>query len=132
MPTSAGTDPDDVRQEIDTDLSDAEIEGSGGDGGILARVERDVDREYPNTSFQSTQHRVDFEAALAALRIAEGNAPDAQDRTARQVSTGSSSVTYEESIVQTLRKRVRRRDPGTAFGSSASIRRDGSRHSTTT
>lgn len=130
MPTSAGTEPNDVRVEIDTDLTDSEIyDTSGDDDGVLNRVEREIDRAYNNTSvtFQSTQHRQDFEAALAALRIAEG-----RDRRAENVSSGSSSVTYETREVENLRKRVRRDDPGSQFGRSATVVRDDGRHVSTT
>lgn len=131
--TSAGTDASNVKNEIDTGLSDSDIEGTASDEGVLDLVERDIDREYgSNPGFDDDQHRQDFEAALAALRIATGNAPDAQDRTAEKITTGRTSRTYEESFVDTLRQRVRRRDPGSAFGhGSAVIRRD-SRHTTDT
>jgi len=118
----------DVQAEIDTGLEPRAI------ATLLNRVARDIDREYDGAgvTFDDTQHRADFEAALAALRIAEGNAPDAEDRTASEVSTGRSSVTYEASVVQTLRQRVRRRDPGTVFGRSSRIIRDADRHISTT
>ena len=127
MPTDVGTSAAGVRAEIDTDLSRIDI------SDVLTRVERDIDRAYSSgtSDFDGTQHRIDFEAALAALRIAEGNAPDAESRTAEEVSTGRTSVTYEASVVQTLRQRVRRRDPGDAFGTSATIRRDTDRHIST-
>lgn len=118
--------PSDVRAEIDIDSSDIDI------SDVLSRVERDVDRAYSlgESDFDSPQHRIDFEAALAALRIAEGNAPDAQDQTAEKISSGRTSVTYEASTVATLRQRVRRRDPGDEFGTSASVRRDTDRYTT--
>lgn len=125
MATTAGTTPADVHVEIDTQLEDSDI------NDMLDLVERDIDREYgSNPGFDDDQHRKDFEAALAALRIAEGNAPDAQDRTAEKVSTGRTSRTYEASTVATLRQRVRRRDPGSAFGHGALVRRDTDRHVT--
>jgi hypothetical protein len=127
MVTTANTGPSQVRNELDTELSDSDIDD------MLDLVERDIDREYgANPGFDTTQHRQDFEAVLAALRIAEGNAPDAQDRTAEEVQTGGSSVTYEASVVARLRKTVRRRDPGSAFGYSSGLIRNSSRHSTTT
>lgn len=127
MATTVGTSPTEVNREIDTDLSDSDI------NDVLDAVERDIDREYgPTPGFVDDQHRTDFEAALAALRIAEGNAPDAQDRTASDVQTGRTSVVYESSTVATLRQRVRRRDPGTAFGHSSSVVRRDHRHTTTT
>jgi len=127
MPTGAGTSATDVRVEIDTDLADLDI------ADVLNRVERDINRAYSSGTgdFDDSQHRIDFEAALAALRIVEGNAPDAESRTAEEVSSGRTSVTYESSVVQTLRQRVRRRDPGDAFGTSATIRRDTDRHIST-
>lgn len=126
MATTAGTSPTEVKNEIDTALVDADI------NSVLDLVERDIDREYASPGFDDTQHRVDFEAALAALRIAEGNAPDAQSRTAGEVGSGRTSVTYEGDTVQSLRQRVRRRDPGSAFGHGSSIRRDSDRKVTST
>jgi hypothetical protein len=58
MATAAGTSPTEVKVEIDTGLSDADI------NSVLDRVERDIDREYANPGFADTQHRVDFEAVL--------------------------------------------------------------------
>jgi hypothetical protein len=126
MATSVGTTPTDVHFEIDTDLSDSDI------SDVLARVERDVDRAYSSgtSDFDDSQHRINFEAALAALRIAEGNAPDAASRTAAEVSSGRTRVTYEASTVEALRQRVRRRDPGSEFGTPASVRRNTDRHVT--
>lgn len=128
MVTDAGTDPDDVRKEIDTALSDADI------NDVLDLVERDVDREYADGTgpFDDSQHRLDFEAALAAYRIATANAPDDQDRAASEVGTGRTSVTYEVGVVESLRQRVQRRDPQGAFGQATSVRRDSNRHVTVT
>jgi hypothetical protein len=125
--TSAGTTPSDVRVELDTDLSSTDI------ADVLTRVERDITLEYTagTTSFDGREHRIDLEAALAALRIAAGNAPDAESRTAEEVATGRTSVTYEASVVETLRQRVRLRDPGDVFGTSANVRRDTDRHIST-
>jgi hypothetical protein len=120
MPTDVGTDPADVRVEIDTVLDDPEITK------ILNRVERDIGREYTTPGFNDDQHRQDFEAALAALRIAEG-----RDRRAESVSSGRSETAYEANAVDALRKRVRRLDSGDAFGRAANIVRD-DRHTTTT
>jgi len=120
MPTDVGTDPDNVRVEIDTVLDAPEITK------VLDRVERDVNREYTTPGFDDDQHRQDFEAALAALRIAEG-----RDRRAESVSSGRSETEYETDAVDGLRKRVRRLDPGDAFGRAANIVRD-DRHTTTT
>lgn len=130
MPTSAGTDADDVRVEITTNLTDTDIQGASGNGGLLARVEREIDRQYDASSgvtFADTQHRVDFEATLTALRIAEG-----RDRRAEEAQSGRSSTAYETSEIQNLRKRVRRLDPGEAFGRSGRVIRDDDRHISTT
>lgn len=116
MPTSAGTSPTDVKVEIDTDLGDPDI------NEVLERVERDVDRAYSNSDFDNDQHRQDFEAVLGALRIATGNAPDAQDRSASEVDSGRSSVVYEASVVSRLEAQVQRRDPGSAFGAGTVLR----------
>jgi len=121
MPTDAGTDTDAVRAEIDTTLDDPDIET------ILGRVEREIDRAYDEPGFQDTQHRQDFEAVLAALRLAEG-----QDRRAESVQSGRSRRTYEVSEINELRKRVRRDDPGDEFGHSGTIRQDSGRHVTST
>lgn len=127
MPTTAGTSPTEVKKEIDTGLSDSDI------NDVLDLTERDIDREYGSSpGFDDTQHRIDFEAALAALRIAEGNAPDAQDRTASTVQSGRTSQTYEASTVATLRQRVRRRDPKDAFGYDNMVHRDAARYSGST
>jgi len=126
MPTSVGTSPTEVTTEIDTTLSDSDI------SDVLNRVERDIDREYSTPGFDDDQHRIDFEAALAALRIAQGNAADAQDRTASELGTGRTSVTYEASTVRRLQQAVRRRDPGDVFGHSASVTRNTDRHVSST
>jgi len=120
-------DPDDVRDEIDTTIGGTEI------ARLLNRLARDIDREYDGTgvTFEDAQHRSDFEAALAALRIATGNAPDARDRTASEAQTGRTSQTYEASTVARLRKLVRRRDPGDTFGRSSNVIRDTDRHIST-
>lgn len=122
MTTTAGTSATEVRVEIDTSLADSDI------SDILDVVEREIDREYGSTpGFDSTQHRIDFEAALAALRIAEG-----RDRRAESAQSGRTSTTYEAAEIDALRKRVRRNDPGSAFGTAGSIIRRDDRHTTTT
>lgn len=121
MSTTAGTGPSNVRVEIDTALADSDI------NGILDRVERDINREYSGDPFDDTQHRQDFEATLAALRIASG-----RDRRAETRQSGRTSVEYEASEVQSLRKRVRRLDPGDAFGRSSSVVRDSGRNISST
>lgn len=118
MPTAT---PSDIRVEIDTGLDDSGI------SAILDRVEREIDRAYDNPDFVDTDHRRDFEATLAALRIAEG-----RDRRAAEASTGGVSTNYEIDEITQLRKRVRRDDPGDEFGHAGSIRqRDGRNISTT-
>lgn len=121
MTTTAGTTTTDVRREIDTRLDDPAVTE------VLDRVEREIDRAYPNApGFSSSDHRQDFEAALAALRIAEG-----RDRRAEEAQSGRSSTTYETAEIAQLRKRVRRGDPGNQFGHAGSIRRDDDRHIST-
>ena len=121
MPTDAGTDADAVRVEIDTSLDDSDI------SNVLERVEREITRKYGNSpGFEGDKHQQDFEAALAALRIAEG-----RDRRASNSSARSTRVSYEVDEAAQLRKRVRRDDPGNAFGHAGTIRRDDGRHVTT-
>lgn len=127
MATSAGTTASDIRVEIDTYLDDSDLQGASDDEtdtGILGRVERDIDREYDATdvTFTDDQHRRDFEATLAALRIAEG-----KDRRAESVQSGRTQTTYETSEIDSLRKRVRRLDPGSEFGHASRVVRDDSR-----
>jgi len=115
--------PSDVRVDIETHLDDSDITA------IISRTAREIDRAYEDTdvTFADTQHRQDFEAALAALRIAEG-----RDRRASDVSTGGTSETYETAEIDNLRKRVRRDDPGDQFGRSGKVVRDTGRFSATT
>ncbi|WP_137288631.1 hypothetical protein [Natronorubrum halophilum] len=128
MATSAGTSADDVRVEINTILDDADIEGeqeNPDSTGLLGRVERDIDRKYDDTdiTFEDEQHRQDFEATLAALRIAEG-----LDRRAESVQSGRSSRTYETAEIDNIRQRVRSLDPGDEFGKPSSVIWDSDRH----
>lgn len=97
MPTA---EPDDVRVEIDTELTDTDI------NSVLDRVYRDVDRMSGSPS-EGTDKRKDIEATLAAYRIVTGNAPDAQDRTATSVSVGSTSVDYDSSVAERLKNQLR-------------------------
>jgi len=129
MPTNAGTSPEDVRVEIDTTLSDGEIFDTSNDEGVLNRVKREINRAYESGTgpFQDSQHRQDFEAALAALRIAEG-----RDRRASDSSSRSTSVSYEADEIAQLRKRVRRDDPGNVFGHAGNVRRDDGRYISST
>jgi hypothetical protein len=115
MPEAA---PTDVRVEIDTRLDDPDV------SDILDRVEREWQREYEAGDFDDTQHIQDFEAVLAALRIAEG-----RDRRASEESRESASITYEADEVESLRERVRRVDPGDVFGHTSTVVRDADRHS---
>lgn len=127
MPEASASD---VRVEIDTHLDDSDIEGADGDGGLLARIAREIDRAYDDdleVVFADVQHRQDFEAVLTALRIAEG-----KDRRGESVQSGRTSTTYEASEIENLRKRVRRADPGDEFGHAGSVVRDTDRHVSTT
>lgn len=113
--------PVDVHVEIDTHLQDSEV------SKILSRIEREWKREYESSDFDDTQHIQDFEAVLAALRIAEG-----RDRRAEEVQSGRTSQTYEASEIANLRKRLRRIDPGGKFGHAGSVVVDDGRYTTTT
>lgn len=122
MVTTAGTSETEVRVEIDTGLSNSEV------SDILDRVEREVNRAYSSgtSDFVDSQHRIDFEAALAALRIAEG-----RDRRAEEESRESASIAYETQEIDNLRQRVRRRDPKGEFGQPSTLARDTTRRSGT-
>ena len=121
MPTGAGTSATDVRVEIDTDLADLDI------ADVLNRVERDINREYSSGlgDFADSDHRIDFEAALAALRIVEGKGRRASEETRESVR-----IDYETDEIDNIRQRVRRRDPGSAFGHPSTVVRDTDRHVT--
>lgn len=114
MTTTAGTAASDVRVEIETELTDSEIDD------ILGRVERDIDREYSTGTddFDSTQHRVDFEAAVAAYRIGTGRDPRMQ-----RESVGNVTLDTDGSPVAALKRRVTLLDPGGAFPADA-LKRD--------
>ena len=99
--------PADVREEVDSSLSDLDI------SDILDRAARDIDREYDADAFSTREARVDFEAVLAALRIATG-----RERRARTASSESTSVEFRAIEIDALRVRLVRRDPGEAFGRS--------------
>jgi len=95
---------DDVRVEIpETYLDDADIEGQSGDGGILARVDRDIEREMSQPPADNTDDRRDLEAVLAALFIATS-----RDRAESETQSGRTSATYEEDLVDQLRARAKR------------------------
>ena len=120
MATSAGTEPADVKVETDTVLKNTKI------SSLLERIEREIDRAYdddPSVTFDDTQHRVDFEATLTALRIAEG-----LDRRAESVTSGRSSRTFDTAEIDNLRQRVRSLDPGDEFGQPSSVIWDSDRH----
>jgi hypothetical protein len=110
----------DVRVEIDTALDDPAI------AELVQRIEREWQRHYTPDAFADRAHIADFEAALTALRIAEG-----RDRRAESASTGRTKTDYETQEIEHLQQRVRRLDPGDEFGHSAIIRRDSDRHITT-
>ncbi|WP_459191827.1 hypothetical protein [Halosimplex sp. J119] len=102
MPTASA---DDVRVEVDTYLDDTDIEGADGDpddDGILGRIERDIDREMDAPPGDGTDERRDLEAVLAALFIAT-----TRDRAESKASSGRTSATYEESVVDQLRSRAK-------------------------
>lgn len=100
MPTASAAD---VRIEIETHLDDAAIEGAGGNGGILARVDRDIERELDSPPADGTDDRQDLEAVLAALFIATS-----RDRAEESVQSGRTSVSYEQSVIDELRARAKR------------------------
>lgn len=109
--------PSDVRVEIDTHLDDSAI------SDILTRIKRGWQRAYDGSDFDDTQHIADFEATLAALRIAEG-----RDRRAEDVQSGRTQQTYETAEIDNLRQRLRRLDPGEEFGHDGSVVRDTDRY----
>lgn len=94
---------DDVRIEIETHLTDTQIEGSNGNGGILARVERDLKRELDSPPAADTDKRRDLEAVLAAHHIAT-----TRDRAESSAQSGRTSVSYEESMIEELKARAKR------------------------
>jgi len=98
----------DVRLEIETYLDDEEIEGDPNDpddDGIIGRVSREIDRAMSDPPSAGTAERQDLEATLAALWIATR-----LDRAESKASSGRTSATYEESVVETLRASARRLD----------------------
>jgi len=94
VPTAS---PADVRIEIDTYLDDPEI------SSIISRIERDIGREMDDPPAGSTADRRDLEAVLAAIYIAT-----TRDRAESKASSGRTSATYEESLVDQLRSRAQR------------------------
>jgi len=94
MPTAQ---PRDVRVEISTHLDPVEILD------VIDRVSRDIDRVMSGPPGADTDDRQDLEAVLAALHIATS-----RDRAESDASSGRTSVTYEESMIDELRARARR------------------------
>jgi hypothetical protein len=90
-------DPADVRVEIDTYLEDSEIMS------IIERIGRDIRREMDNPPAGGSDARQDIEAVLAAIHIAT-----TRDRAESKASSGRTSATYEESMVDQLRSRAQR------------------------
>lgn len=94
MPTAS---PADVRVEIETRLDDTEITA------VLERVERDLERELDTPPTDGSDDRKDLEAVLAAHHIATS-----LDRAESKASSGRTSVTYEQSVVDELKARAKR------------------------
>jgi hypothetical protein len=94
MPTAKSSD---VRVEIDTHLDGREI------SSIIDRIERDIGREMDAPPAGGTDDRQDLEAVLAAIHIAT-----TRDRAASKASSGRTSATYEESLIDQLRSRAQR------------------------
>lgn len=89
--------PADVRVEIDTYLDDPQITA------VIDRVVRDIDREMSSPPADGTDDRKDLEAVLAAIHIATS-----RDRAESKASSGRTSATYEESMIDQLRGRAER------------------------
>lgn len=106
----------DVREIINTDLSDVEI------SEILDRAARTIALTYTDEDFVDLQHKADFEATLTAIWIAGG-----KDRRAESISSESAKVTYEASVINQLRAQLNRLDPGEEFG-TARVNRDADRY----
>lgn len=107
---------EDVRDILDTSVSDGDIQP------MLARVSREVGREYSHADFADETHRADLESAVAALCIVSSF-----DRRASSVKLGNARKTYDTNPVDYFRGLVRRHDPGEAF-SVGGVRRDSDRH----
>lgn len=120
MPTTPSlAQPDDVRLELDTDLDDDDLTK------IIARVTRAIERAYVDEEadddgeppfpdiddvFHDDDHRIEFEAVVAAHRIATG-----RDRQARVEAGDTFRVEYEANAAAALAARVADLDPGEAF-----------------
>lgn len=120
---STASDPDlpepvatagDVRVELDTSLGREDIHD------VLDRSARMIYRHYAADDFVDDDHRRDFEAAVTALRIASG-----RDRKLERTSLGSATKEYETAVIDGLRARVRRLDPGQLFSAGGVRRRTG-------
>lgn len=109
MPTASASD---VRVEIETYLDDADI------APIIARVDRDIGRELSDPPADGTDDRKDLEAVLAALFIATS-----RDRAESKVSTGRTSATYEQSMIDQLRARAKSLGANDALVGLAGTRR---------
>lgn len=99
MPDPAA-DPAGVRIEYDTELDDAEIQP------YISRANREVER-HTDADGMDTQRRADLEAALAAYWIATRS----EDRAAEEVTTGRTTIAYENEVVQDILATVRSLDP---------------------
>jgi hypothetical protein len=95
--TTATAQPGDVRVEISTHLEPVAI------AAVIDRVSRDIDRVMSSPPGTDTDDRQDLEAVLAALHIATS-----RDRAESDASTGRTSATYEESMIDELRARAKR------------------------
>jgi len=89
--------PTDVRLEIDTYLDDSTITS------VIDRIGRDIGREMDDPPGDGTDDRQDLEAVLAAIHIAT-----TLDRAESDVSSGRTSATYEEDMIDQLRGRASR------------------------
>lgn len=105
----------DVNVEITTYLDDPAI------GDIIDRVDRDIDRELSDPPSDGTDDRKDLEAVLAALFIATS-----RDRAEESVSSGRTSATYEQSLIDELRARAKRLGANDALVGLAGTRRKAS------
>jgi len=105
MPTA---NPDDVRDVMSTDLSDARVSAYLDDAEFDAR---DAIDEYDEEL--DANHRRQLEKYLAALYIVE-----TEDRRAKQVSGDETAITYDGSPVKRLKSQVQKRDPSDTLASN--------------
>jgi hypothetical protein len=99
--------PSDVRELIDTSLSDDEIQT------YLDRAQEDNERVNDVDAMDQTQRRRVGEL-LASIKILSY-----PERSARQKSIGSASKTYERGQINQLRAELSNWDPSGRLGSSA-------------